>query len=166
MQPIKVHKLVLTAMLVLLCNCLLSQHHEENSHESHKEGGIHEIITSVIGAYSFAHEEWTPGTEVHYTYWFGHTFGGGFSYTAKYESVETLSDIALLGSWNATRWLTLNIGPNFALKSEQRDFALLLYAEGEINVRVTEWFHFGPIFGTLLGEESEGSVGFHIGFEF
>lgn len=162
--------LLLSGLSIFLCQIILAQHHEseehKDSHHSGKEKGIYEIITSVIGAYSFEHEEWTPGTEFHFTYWFNHTWGTGVSYTAKYEEEETLSDIALLGSWSPNRWLTLNAGPNFALASEHREFALLLYAEAEVNVRLTEWFHFGPVFGTLLGDESEGSVGFHLGFEF
>ena len=142
-----------------------SPHIEEHPNPS-KEHGIYEIISTGIYAYSFAEEAGSPATELHFTYWFTHTYGTGISYTLKFGEEETLHDLALLGSWNPTRWLTLNMGPNFALPSDHRSFHLLLYTEAEINIRLTEWFHLGPVLGSLLGEESEISGGMHIGFEF
>ena len=143
----------------------LHAQHESEEHEG-TEKGIYEVIATTIYAYSPEHESGTWGNEFHFTYWFDHTYGTGASYTLKYEEDETLHDIALLGSWNPTRWITLNLGPNFALPGEHRDFSVLLYAEAEINVRLKEWFHIGPVLGTLLGNSSEISGGFHIGFEF
>lgn len=140
------------------------QHQEHHAHK--KEKGIYEIITSGIYAYSFAHEEWVPGTEVHFTYWFDHSYGTGLSYTAKFDQDETLHDIALLASWNPTRWITLNVGPNFSIPSDHRDFLFSAYTEAEFNIRPTEWFHFGPVLGAILGKESELAGGFHLGFEF
>jgi len=61
--------------------------------------------------------------------------------------------------------MTLNLGPNFALPGHERQFALLAYTEVEFNLRMTEWFHMGPVLGSLLGRHSEYSVGFHLGFE-
>ena len=142
-----------------------AQHVHEEAHIS-KEKGIYEIISTGIYAYSFEEEAGSPATEFHFTYWFNHTYGSGLSYTLKYGEEETLHDLALLGSWNPTRWVTLNIGPNFAFPSDHRSFHLLLYTEAEINIRLKEWFHIGPVVGSLLGKESEVSGGLHIGFEF
>ena len=162
MKPKKIFQLLL--FFVVGLNQIFAQHEEHHGDE--KDRGIYEIITSGIYAYSFEHQEGTGGTEVHFTYWFNHTYGSGLSYTTKFEHDETLHDIALLGSWNPKRWVTLNVGPNFSLKADHREFSLSAYAESEINIRPNEWFHFGPILGTILGNESELTSGFHIGFEF
>ena len=58
------------------------------------------------------------------------------------------------------------MGPNFTLPTDHREFSLSVYAESEINIRPNEWFHFGPVIGTILGKESELATGFHLGFEF
>lgn len=160
MRPNTAFYLLLFFLLIL--NKISAQREEQ--HSSKKEHGIYEIIIS--GIYSFDHEEGIGGTEVHFTYWFDHTWGAGLSYTAKFEEAETLQDIALLGSWNPRRWVTLNVGPNFILPSDHREFSVGAYAEAEINVRPNEWFHFGPVLGGILGRESELVTGFHIGFEF
>lgn len=153
--------------LFFLFSMVLTAQTESEHHDTEKkEKGIYEIITSGIYAYSFEHEEGVVGTEVHLTYWFNHTWGSGLSYTAKFEEGETLHDIALLGSMNPTRWITLNIGPNFALSSDHREFELGFYAESEFNIRPTDWFHFGPVIGTVVSENTEGTIGFHLGFEF
>jgi len=60
----------------------------------------------------------------------------------------------------------LNAGPNFGLAGERREFEVSAYTEFEINIRATEWFHFGPIVGSIIGNNSEISGGFHLGFEF
>jgi hypothetical protein len=67
---------------------------------------------------------------------------------------------------NPTKWITLNLGPNFALSTKHRDFELGFYTESEINIRLTEWFQFGPVLGAVFSENTEGSLGFHLGFEF
>ncbi len=161
-------KLFLFLLLLFGFDQLSAQHteHQEEDHHHKKDHGIYELITSGIFAYHFAHQEGAIGTEVHFTYWFDHTYGSGLSYTAKFEEEETVHDIAVLGSWNPTRWVTLNVGPNFSLPGDHRDFALSGYAESEFNIRPTDWFHFGPIIGTILGRASELSAGFHLGFEF
>jgi len=159
--------------IVILCLLFIGFNHVSFAQEyehyhtvEKKERGIYEIITSSVYVYSFEHEHGSVGTEVHFTYWFNHTWGGGLSYTAKFEDKETLHDVALLGSMNPTQWITLNVGPNFILPSEHRDFELGFYAESEVNVRPTEWFHFGPVLGFVIGKNTEGTMGFHLGFEF
>jgi len=137
----------------------------DNEHHSTEEKPVYEIITSGIYSYLFEEDEGSFGTEIHFTYWFDHTWGGGISYTAKFEDEETLHDVALLGSVNPTSWLTVNAGPNFGFSGEERDFEASAYIETEINIRPTKWFHFGPVIGTLLGENSELLTGFHLGFE-
>ncbi len=161
-------------MPLLICSMLVSssfdlhaQYHPSQNEPHHsKEKGIYELITSSIFAYSFDSEQGVLGVETHFTYWFDHTWGTGGSYTARFEEEETLHDLALLGSINPTRWLTLNAGPNFGLPSEHRDLTLGAYAEAEINIRPSAWFHFGPIIGTVISEHSELSAGIHMGFEF
>lgn len=159
-------KLAAILSLLFFFSIMLQAQTEDEHHHAEKEKGIYEVITSGIYAYSFEHKEGVVGTEVHFTYWFDHTWGAGLSYTAKFETEETLHDIALLGSVNPTRWITLNAGLNFALPGEHREFHLGAYAETEINIRLNEWFHFGPVLGTVLSKESEGTLGFHIGVEF
>ncbi|MEO0898949.1 MAG: hypothetical protein AAFY71_21235 [Bacteroidota bacterium] len=146
----------------------LSQHlNEQHSSPHHAvEHGIWEIITTGLYAFPFSEEEGLGGGEAHLTYWFDHNWGTGLSYTIKSENGEAVQDLALLGSWNPKRWLTLNIGPSFGFANEHRDFTLTGYFEAEINVRVSESFHFGPVFGSLIGRHSEVSAGFHLGFEF
>ncbi len=158
----------LLAIGLISSNYALSQARQEHTSETHtrKEHGIYEVITSAICVLPLdGHERW-GGTEVHLTYWFDHIYGSGFSYTAKFEEKEVAHEIALLFSWNAKKWITFNLGPNFAVPNSHRDFALSAYAETEINVRPREWFHYGPILGTILGEKSELTAGFHLGFEF
>ena len=151
----------------VVTNAQMEQDHPSSEHnDSEEESGIYEIITSGIYSYSFEHDEGVIGTEVHLTYWFTHKWAGGFSYTAKYEEEETLHDFALLFGMNPNSWITINAGPNFAFEGKNREFELGAYGEIEINVRPTEWFHFGPVIGTVIGENTEGSVGIHIGFEF
>ncbi|MEL6132972.1 MAG: hypothetical protein AAFR59_06365 [Bacteroidota bacterium] len=70
-----------------------------------------------------------------------------------------------MGSLNPTNSITLNVCPNFSLPSAHREFGLSAYAESEINIRLNEWFHFGPVFGTLIGKHSEFSIGLNMGFE-
>lgn len=114
---------------------LQAQSSDEHSTKSEKEEPVIELIASGIYAYSFEHEEGVLGTEIHLTYWFNHEWGSGLSYTAKYEEEENLHDIALLGSWNPTHWLTLNVCPNFGLSGDHRDFEVSAYTEAEINIR-------------------------------
>lgn len=157
--------LILTTAF-LFSTLLYGQHEGRNSEGHEKEGPVLEIITSGIHAFSLKDDESSYGTEIHLTYWATHEWGGGLSYTAKFEEEETLHDIALLGSWNVTRWMTLNVGPNFGFSGEERDFEVSAYAEAEGNIRLSEWFHFGPVTGVILGENSEIIVGMHLGFEF
>ncbi|MCI4671448.1 MAG: hypothetical protein MRZ79_25120 [Bacteroidia bacterium] len=157
-------------LLTFLPFLVMGQEHMDVAHEGHHEKVHHtkdiiEIITTGIRAKPFGEGEAIWGTEAHLTYWFVHAYGTGFSYTLRSEEGELLNDIALLASWNPNNWLTLNVGPNFALPNNHREFALLAYAEAEINFRLREWFHIGPVVGTLLGKHSEYSLGLHLGFE-
>jgi len=161
----KYHLTTLILFFTLLMG-LNAQSEENDENESKKEGPIIELITSGIYAYSLEEEEGVNGIEIHLTNWFNHTWGSGLSFTSKFEEDETLHDIALLGSWVPVSWLTLNAGPNFGLAGERREFEVSAYTEFEINIRATEWFHFGPIVGSIIGNNSEISGGFHLGFEF
>lgn len=156
----------LTLILLVLSSLSLYAQHEENIEKEEEEKPVIEIITSGIYSSSLKNDENAYGTEIHLTYWHNEEWGGGLSYTAKFEEKETLHDIALLGSWNVTRWMTLNVGPNFGLSGEERDFEVSAYVEAEGNIRLSKWFHFGPVSGVILGENSEIILGMHLGFEF
>lgn len=134
--------------------------------EEKEEPAKYEIVASGIYAYNFEEEAGLPGAELHFTYWFTPKWGAGAIYVAKFDEDEVLSDVALLGSWNPSRWLTVNSGPNFGLKGESREFELSLFLEGELNIRPTESFLFGPNLGFLVGNSPEIAVGIHFGFEF
>lgn len=153
-------------VLMFFSLSMYAQHQENIEEEEEEEKPVIEIITSGIYSSSLKDDESAYGTEIHLTYWYTKEWGGGLSYTAKFEEEETLHDIALLGSWNVTRWMTLNVGPNFSLSGEERDFEVSGYAEAEGNFRLSEWFHFGPVTGIILGENSEIILGMHLGFEF
>lgn len=158
-------RFILGLVFLVLTGSLFAQ--EKHHGAEAEQRGIFELITSGIYAQAFESDaDGALGAEVHLTYWVVHKYGFGFSYTAKVEEELTVHDLALLGSWNATRWLTVNTGPNFVLPNEHRDFSISAYAETELNIRPTEWFHFGPVVGTLLGSDSEYFLGFHLGFEF
>ena len=157
-------------LLSLPTAALFAQHEESSHHEgsSHHDAiGVWEIFASGIYASPFSNEEeagGVAGIEIHLTYWAVHLYGGGISYTAKFEE-EMVHDIAILGSLNPTNWMTINAGPNFSLPSSHRAFSLGAYAESEFYIRPNKWFHFGPVFGTIIGQHSEYSIGFHLGFE-
>lgn len=141
---------------------------QEIHHEGHESEGVIELITSGIISYTPSEGETLFGSEAHLTYWWNHTWGAGFSYSARFYETHPLSDIAVLGSLNATQWLTINVGPNFALPSEDvRDHLRLgFYAETEFNYRVSEFFHFGLLTGTVINNETEFTTGIQLGFEF
>lgn len=161
-------KLLTTLSLFFFLTAGLIAQTDNEHHSSAKETGIYEVITSGIYSYSLAHKEGLIGSEVHFTYWFSHKWGAGLSYTARFAEEAVVQDIALLGSMNPTNWLTLNVGLNLGLPSEveHRDFHLGAYTEAEINIRPTPWFHFGPLVGAVLSQESEATVGIQLGFEF
>lgn len=144
---------------------LHAQEASESTEEDIEESK-YEIITSGIYAYNLEEEIGIPCLELHFTYWFNRKWGAGATYIAKFDEEELLSDIALLGSWNPSRLMTVNAGPNFGLKGESRDFELSLYVEGELNIRPAEWFLFGPNLGFLLGQSPEIATGVHVGVEF
>jgi len=158
---------------IIICLWLLtssmflhSQSDEKHKEQIESENPVLEFISSGIYVTSFKNSENAFGTEFHLTYWFNHKWGGGLSYTAKFEEEETLSDVALLGSWNPASWITINLGPNFGFSGEHRDFEVSAYTEVEVNIRPKEWIHFGPVIGTVIGRNSEIAFGVHLGFEF
>ena len=162
----KILKITWGISLLFICfgSTLWAQEHE---HEHESESAL-ELITSGLVSFSPSEDETNYGTEIHLTYWFNPKWGGGLSYSAKFDDDKAFSDIALLGSYNPARWLTINTGPNFALPNgEKREkLKLGLYAETEFNWRISETFHCGIFTGTVLSEEVELSAGIHLGFEF
>ncbi len=126
-----------------------------------------EFIPSGIISYVPSGKEFLYGGEIHITRWFVEKWALGVSYSMKFKEHKVLSDIALLGSFDPVRFLSINAGPNFALpKKKLREKLLVgLYAEAEFNLRITEFFHFGILLGTVLSKETEISTGVHLGFE-
>ena len=141
---------------------------QRSDYEARVEEGIIEIITSAVIVYTPGHDRTLYGSEIHLTYWFNHTWGGGLSYSGKWYEQNILSDLALLGSWNPTKWLTVNTGLNIAMPDElvRKETHYGLYAETEYNWRLTDWFHFGLLTGTVVSNETELTAGIQMGFEF
>jgi len=159
----KTLKLIFTFILSFFIINLAQAQSEEGIEASDSK---FEIIVSGIYAYSPSEEEGIEDLEFHFTYWFNESYGTGLSYSIKFAEEETLHDIAPLFSIAPKPWFTFNVGPSFAIPTEERDFAVSAYLETEINIRPIENFHFGPVFGTILGKHTEVSAGFHVGFEF
>jgi hypothetical protein len=135
--------------------------------ERAEKTAVYEIITSAIYAFNTQTEAGAYGTEFHFTYWMNHVWGAGLSYTVLFEEEnEKIHQLALLGSYNPKEWLTINAGPNFRLPSTNHDLKISAYLETEFNYRLRNWVHFGPLLGATIGEETELSLGFQIGFEF
>ena len=172
-RPLIIYMRITSKAYILVCFLFLGYSPlvlgQEEHHSDHPtEKGIFEIITSGIISYNPSEDEVFLGSETHFMYWWNHTWGGGLSYTARFHDGHILSDMALLGSVNATDWLTINAGPNFALPDNKvRNHLILgLYAETEFNYRVSDHFHFGILTGTVISEETEFTTGIHLGFEF
>lgn len=157
---------LIVSFFFLFLIILNAQVETDHPNKEKKEKGIYEIITSGVYVYSFNHKESLVGAEAHFTYWFTHTWGAGLSYSSKFGKEDILHDLSLIGSVNPTRWITVNIGPNFAFPSKHRAFEFGLYSEIEINIRLTEWFHFGPVLGAVISKNTEAILGLHLGFEF
>ncbi|MDW3197077.1 MAG: hypothetical protein R8G66_32160 [Cytophagales bacterium] len=158
-------KFLSLVQLFLLCTTSLSaQSGEHHTSPRENEKGTYEIIMS--GIYVFEQGDDFAGTEFHFTYWINDRWGGGLSYTRKFEEGESRNGVALLGSWNPSGWMTLNAGPNLTYSPKNQTNEWGLYAESELNIRLKRWFHFGPVLGTVIGKSYEVSTGFHLGFEF
>ncbi len=157
MKPI----LLLIGLSSTFLTVLGQDHQEEEPHK--KSRGIYELIFSGINTYAVHDGHQAAAAELHFTYWFDHYWGAGFSYTRK---INNINEVALLASCNPTTWLTLNVGPNIILPHENHGVKLGGYSEAEFNIRPNDWIHFGPVVGCTFGEELEFSTGFHLGFEF
>lgn len=155
--------------LITALPAVCQEHHDNAPEPSNhtKRTGVYEIIVSGINAYGLNSKHNTYGSELHFTYWVDHVWGFGLGYTVKFEDEEpNINELALLGSWNPTTWLTLNAGPSFTLPRDHHDLEVSAYLEAEFNYRLTSYFHFGPVIGTLKGKETELLGGFQLGFEF
>jgi len=158
--------LLLAAFMVV--SSLLTYGQDVIDNHSHSERtAVYEIIVSGIYSYNMEEEHGAYGNEVHFTYWFNHTWGTGLGYTISYpKDDEIFHQVALLASVNPTSWLTINAGPNFRLPNKDRELEVSGYLEVEFNYRVRDWLHFGPVLAVLPGKETELVAGFQIGFEF
>ena len=164
-------KVAIVAILIAFSQCSFAQEGESIEHEeTDKNRRRYEIITSGVYAYAFKHKVGEFGTEVHLTYWLSHKWGAGLLYTYKFDEHNRINEFALLGSMNPTEWMTINVGPNFTFRKPKNHGKLELsigaYTELEFNIRPTEWFHFGPVLGTVISNDSELIFGLHVGFEF
>lgn len=133
------------------------------------EKGVWEFSPSIIYSYALSESEGLFKTEFHITYWINEEWGGGLSYTHKFiDSEEINDDIALIGSWNANRFLTFHLGLNYTIPksgSEEGGF-FGLYNEAEVNFRPVKWFAYGPVVGSVISEHTEIYGGVHVAFEF
>ena len=160
----------LTLFISATSSLLFSQEKPMGEHPDAKHAqnaAVYEIITSAVYAFNTKTEAGSYGTEIHFTYWINHVWGTGLSYTVLFEEEnEKIHQLAILGSYNPTEWLTINAGPNFRLPNKDYDLKISAYLETEFNYRLRDWVHFGPLLGATVGEETELSLGFQIGFEF
>ncbi len=156
LRPLSILSLLL--LLPILCAA-------QELEQSEKEKKGIEFIMSGVGIYETESEEFVFGAEFHLTKWFGETWGMGASYSLKF-SEKLNQDIAVLASWNAASWLTLNFGPNFAIPKGEREFEVGAYLESEFNLRPHKRVNLGPVLGGVIGKSSEVSFGLHVGFEF
>ncbi|MBO6516514.1 MAG: hypothetical protein JJ975_08180 [Bacteroidia bacterium] len=131
-----------------------------------ESGPVIEMISAWLYVFPQNGEDGLPGTEVHCTYWANSVWGYGVSYGAKKQHEGFLHEIAVLGSWNPTQWLTLNAGPSFVFPTDQRSGHIVSYVETELNYRPNHWFHLGPVVGFTQGKHTEVFSGIHFGFEF
>lgn len=141
---------------------------QEKVEEQEEEKGVWEISPSYIYSYAPSLSEGLFKTELHVTYWINEEWGGGLSYTHKYiNSSEINDDLAIIGSWNATRFLTVHLGLNYTIPKEEGEGGFFgLYNEAEINIRPVKWFAFGPVVGSVISERTELYAGVHVAFEF
>jgi len=132
------------------------------------EKGVWEFSPSIIYSYAPSLSEGLLKTEFHVTYWVNEEWGGGLSYTHKFiNSAEVNDDLALIGSWNANRFLTLHLGLNYTIpKKEGENGFFGIYNEAEINFRPKKWFSFGSVVGSVLSKRTELYGGLHLAFEF
>jgi len=118
-------------------------HSQQNDSTGHTgRTAVYEIITSGIYTYNSETKHGAYGSEFHFTYWINHVWGAGLGYTIIYgEGKEYTHQIAILGSYNPTSWLTINTGPNFILPSAHHDLLVSGYLETEFNYRPQKWLH-------------------------
>ncbi len=155
----------------LLCTFFLfpwisfSQNEMDTSMED-KETTSWEFVLTTNYAYAFSEQNGSFVLEGNITYWLTEHFGLGASYAAKFEEDELFSDIPVLMSIKATEKVTVNLGPNFGLPNDERDFELGAYVEAEFNFELKESIHFGPVVGAVIAESTDMNFGIHFGFEF
>lgn len=136
--------------------------------EKQEEKGVWELSLSPIFSYVPSLSEGLVKSEFHVTYWFTHKWGGGVSYTHKFiDGTEINDDIALIGSYNVTKYLMINLGLNYTIPKEGGESGIVgFYNEAEINFRPNKWLSFGPLVGSVISKRTELYTGAHISFEF
>lgn len=158
--------IAIVSWLLLPIEYIMAQSQDSHEHFPQQNEGYFEVIGSIINSHSLEENEGTIGNELHITYWVNRQLGAGVSLTTKLHEEDLWYDTAVIGSWSPVKWVTTNLGPNFSWEAKGRDFAVSAYFEVEINIFIIDQIHIGPVLGTLAGEESELTHGFHLGFEF
>jgi hypothetical protein len=157
--------------LLLWSAAVCSQSHMKPINKEHHFGNKNPAIEIVVSFTSIETPELDhsdPSTEIHITYWVNHKWAFGAGYTFIFENEGRIAhEVAALVSHKPWPILTINTGPSFSLPNSEQDVNVSAYLEGELNITFNDnGFHFGPVLGTLLGENFRYFWGIHLGYEF
>ncbi len=162
-------KILCLLIIIFSCPSTMAQEPESDSDEQEAKYRPVEITTSGVYSYGLQDEEGLMALEIHPCYWFKNSdWGIGFSYTGKFAVEGLLSDLNLLGSYEAAKWATINAGLALGLPFEEvrEELTVGLYAEVEWNIELSERFHIGILTGTVLGCTQELTTGIQAGLKF
>ena len=155
----------LILILIFLFSIQLYSQESEEKEEKQIEENFFEIVVSGVYVYTPESGNFDPSIEALLTYWLSEKWGAGIGYSLVFEDHERVgNEILTVASHKPWEFLTVNFGPNFSLANSEKDFEVSAYLEGELNFDIGN-IHFGPVLGTLIGEEFRIFGGFHLGFE-
>ncbi len=158
------NKFTLLVFFILLTSKAFSQ---EESSGSEKERNF-EITTSGVYSYSVEDKEGIGAIEIHPCYWLDNSrIGVGLAYAMKFTDETILSDLSLLGSYEAAKWATINTGASFGFPNgtAREELTIGFYFEVEWNYEINERFHIGILTGTVVGSETELTTGLQMGIK-
>jgi hypothetical protein len=163
---IKIKSFIPFLILISLFTSKFVSAQEEHTLESkHKKEPSLEIVVSSLFINNPEIKKFDPATELHITYWTSHKWAFGVGYTSVFKDERIGHELAALVSHKPWPFLTVNAGPSFSLPNSHKGFETSAYIEGEFNFKLNI-FHFGPLIGSLIGEEFKVFGGIHFGYEF